>query len=226
MGSILPKKATDRLTFLENRTADWSTNAVALGTTTTIITALTATVSAARAAYNAQQLAQAEAKVATQAWQDAARTMSRSASDVLKQIKAKAATGGNAIYNLALLPVPATPTAVPPPGTPNSFKVELNPDGSLQLKWKCPNPAGGVGTTYQISRRTGVTGEFIALGASGTRSFIDPTVPAGTPCVTYKIQAVRTTAVGLAAEFTVNFSVGAGSGEVMASVITAPRMAA
>ena len=65
----------------------------------------------------------------------------------------------------------------------------------------------------------------MAIGASGTRSFVDATVPAGTPTVTYQVQAARSTAVGLAAQFVVNFGVG-GSGERVASVVSAPKLAA
>ena len=36
------------------------------------------------------------------------------------------------------------------------------------------------------------------------------TIPAGTPTVTYKVQAVRSTAVGTAAQFVVNFGVAGG----------------
>ena len=58
-----------------------------------------------------------------------------------------------------------------------------------------------------------------------TRSFVDATVPAGTPSVTYQVVAVRSTAIGVAAQFTVNFGVG-GGGEAVASVQTAPKLAA
>jgi hypothetical protein len=43
--------------------------------------------------------------------------------------------------------------------------------------------------------------------------------------VTYRITAVRSTAVGLAAEFIVNFGTGS-SGEMVASVVSAPKLAA
>ena len=58
---------------------------------------------------------------------------------------------------------------------------------------------------YQICRRTAATGEFAYLGGAGEKKFVDTTVPAGAPQVTYQIQAVRSTAVGPWAQFNVNF---------------------
>lgn len=217
--SILPSTRIDRVTFVENHTATWQTQATAIGTTTGAVTALTTKAVAARAAYNAHVLAQAQAKAATQAFYDAVASMTTDATAIIRQVKAKAALAGNSIYTLALLPIPATPTPVPPPGTPTDFKVALQTDGALQLKWKCPNPAGAGGTTYQISRKDGAVGDFNMLTTVGARSFTDPSIPAGTPSVTYRVQALRSTAIGSPAYFLVNFGVAAGTGEMTASVV-------
>ena len=121
------------------------------------------------------------------------------------------------------------PSPMPPPGTPYQLKVELLPNGSLKLKWKCNNPAGSTGTLYHVYRKVGTApGEFTFIGGSGARTFVDGTVPSGVPTIVYQVQAARTTAVGDAAEFVVNFGVGA-SGSMTASVDespSAPKMAA
>ena len=130
------------------------------------------------------------------------------------------------------LSVRKVPSPVPAPGTPGSFKVTLGGDGSLDLTWKCNNPAGSSGTIYQVFRRTTAEGEFEYLGGSGSKSFLDTTVPAGATAVTYKIQAVRSTAVGPWAQFNVNFGTSGGGGG--AAMMTAsvgetpggPKMAA
>jgi hypothetical protein len=230
--TILPKTRIERIAFFETRNAPWSSVAVSIGTTTAAVTTHTANTDAARAAYEAHQLAQAQAKAATQAFYAAVAVMTTSGSDIIKQVKTKAALAGGglagaAIYNLALLPVPTPPSPIPAPGTPTDFKISLSQAGALTLKWKCPNPAGGVGTIYQIARRIGATGAFVPLTGVGTRSFTDTTIPAGTASVTYQITAVRTTAVGVPALFIVNFGTGAG-GEMVASVVaaSAPKLAA
>ena len=226
MSKILPQGAVERVEWFENHNAAWSSNAVAIGTSAAAVASLTTKTTAARSAFNAQQLAFENAKAATQTFKDAVRAMTDAGSDIIKQVKAKAATDGNTVYTLALIPVPATPTPLPPPGTPSDFRVELNPDGSLKLRWKCVNPPGSSGTIYQVSRRTGSAGAFSVVGATGAKNFLDPTVPAGTPAVTYQVQAVRSTSNGVAAQFTVNFGVG-GTGEMTAMVVTSsPKLAA
>jgi hypothetical protein len=95
------------------------------------------------------------------------------------------------------------------------------------MRWKCANPAGSQGTFYQVSRRTGTggAGVFVPVGGTGNKSFVDATVPAGVANVTYQVVAVRSTAMDLAAQFTVNFGVG-GGGEAVASAGGAPKLAA
>jgi hypothetical protein len=225
MSSVLPPTRLGRVEFCEQHTTPFSTNAVAIGTTTTAVTDLTTRTTAARAAYNAQQAAKNAARAATNEYKLAVAAMTSAVADILKQIKTKAAISGDSVYSLAEIPVPATPSPKPAPGTPTGFVVTLNPDGSLNLKWKCPNPPGASGTMYQVSRKLGAAGDFAPLGATGTRSYVDVTVPAGTPVVTYQIRAARSTAVGTAAQFVVNLGVG-GSGEIVAGVVSEPKLAA
>ena len=52
------------------------------------------------------------------------------------------------------------------------------------------------------------------------RRFVDLTVPAGVPSVMYQIQGVRSTSVGDAAEFIVNFGTTSAGGMTVASVGT------
>ena len=90
------------------------------------------------------------------------------------------------------------------PGTPTGYKATLNPNGSIDMSWLCPN-SGVAGIMYMIARRTGATGDFVTLGGTGDRKFTDESIPPGTSQVTYSIQAVRSAAVGQPAELVVNF---------------------
>ena len=72
----------------------------------------------------------------------------------------------------------------------------LDARGALTLRWKCPNPPAQRGTIYQVWRRIGAEGAFTYLGELGKRKFVDATVPAGSPCVTYQIRGVRSTIAG------------------------------
>ncbi|MEA2707502.1 MAG: hypothetical protein QOF78_103, partial [Phycisphaerales bacterium] len=116
----------------------------------------------------------------------------------------------------------AQPSPVPAPGTPTDFKVELRQDGAVILKWKCPNPPGSQGTTYDVRRKVGAQGGWQHIGATGIRTLTDETVPAGSSQVTYEITGFRSTRRGSPANFIVNFGVG-GEGEMTASVVATPR---
>jgi hypothetical protein len=225
--SLVPPTNEGKINFFQSKNTPWAANAVAIGTTAAAVTALATKVTAAQTKLAAQVAARAAAKNATADLNAAIRDMAGAGSDIIKQIRAKAATDGDNVYILAQIPAPATPTPVPAPGTPTGFKATLNPDGSMKLRWKCPNPAGSVGTIYQVTRRTGATGPFLPVGGTGTRSFVDSTVPAGVASVTYQIVAVRSTAIGEAAQFLVNFGIAGGSGEMVASVVPSqPKLAA
>jgi hypothetical protein len=226
--SIVPDKAIDKVSFYENHATPWNSHAVQIGTSVVKVAAMSALAVSARSAYNAQQSAQQQAKAATQNFKDAVAALATAGSDIIKEIKTRAATGGNSIYTLAEIPVPATPTPVPPPGMPTAFGAILKPNGALELRWKCANPPGSTGTFYQVGRRVGATGEFKIIGGSGNKKFIDDTVPAGVAGVTYEIVAIRSTSIGTADRFTVSFGVG-GAGEATALVAQAggaPKLAA
>jgi hypothetical protein len=227
--SVIPDTKVGKIEFGENHVTPWTANAVPMGSSTAAVTSWSALVTAARTAYTTQQAAQSAAKDATITLDLAVKSMMDATASIIKQVRAKADLSGNSIYALASLPIPAAPSPVPPPGTPTNFKIALSQTGALTLKWKCPNPVGrGGGTFYQIARRIGPTGAFVPQTGVGSRTFTDPTIPAGTASVTYQITAIRTTAVGETAEFTVNFGVGAG-GETTASVAEVaptPKLAA
>lgn len=224
--SVVPKEVAAKIQFFEDHNAPWSSNAAAIGVSPTEVTSLATKVAAARAAYDAQQAAQLAAKDATLNLRLAVEAMGLAGSAIIKKVRAKAQTDGLGVYALASLPAPATPTPVGPPGTPTDFTAALNPDGTLKLRWTCANPAGAQGTIYQVSRRTGGTGpgsSFTPIGGTGLRSFTDPTVPAGVAAVTYQVVAVRSTSMGMPAQFTVNFGVG---GDGVTPTVVGPKLAA
>src|SRR4051812_22398654 len=135
--AMIPQSLVGKIEFFENHMADWTANAVAIGSSAAEITALQAKVAAARDSYLAQQTAQETAKSRTLTLRDDIDSMMNAGSDVIKKIRSKAATDGNTVYTLANIPAPATPSPVPAPGQPTNFTVELGADGSLTLKWKC-----------------------------------------------------------------------------------------
>ncbi len=228
--SVVPVKQVEKIQWYEDRLTQWTAQAVPIGSTAPVVADLATKTSAARAAFDAQQLIFAQAKAKTLTLNLAVSAMGVAGAGILRQIRAKADIAGGSIYVLAQVPPPAIPTPVPPPGMPTDFTAALNPVGSLKLNWKCANPAGSQGTTYQVFRRigsasTGAGGAFTFIGSSGVRSLTDDTLPAGAAVLTYRIVAVRSTSMGTAALFLVNIGVG-GTGEMTASVAESPRLAA
>ena len=230
--SVVPTKIPEKIGWYQQRQADWTSNATAIGLTAPQMTSMTAKITAASAALTAHEEAKQAAKNATVALYDAVRAMGDFGSSLLKQIKATAERDGAQVYVLASVPPPAPPSPIGPLGTANDFKVTLSQTGALDLSWKCTNPRGATGTVYQLYRRIGATGEFTFLASVGAKKFTDQTVPAGSAQVQYEIRAVRSTSVGPWALFIVNF--GTSSGGEMTTMVSegtpvpppAPKMAA
>lgn len=208
---IVPSSRLGKIEFYEAHIAPWTTNALEIGLAPASVTALGTATTAARSAYNAHLAALDASKAATQNFYDKVRDMHSdpgAGSDMIDTIKAFAQSSGNAnVYVLAQIPPPAVPGTVPPPGTPFDFAVSLLQSGALEFKWKCLNPVGSVGTIYEVQRKIG-TGGFAFIGGIGVKTFLDETLPVGSAPVTYKITAVRSTARGNPAQFTVSFGVG------------------
>ena len=216
---VVPDNRLGKIEFYEAHITPWTTNAAAIGLLPAAVTALGAATTNARKAYNDHLAAQAAAKAATNAFYDKVRIMHGSpgfGADMIQTIKTFAQTSNNPnVYVLAQIPPPAQGGTTPPPGTPFDFTVGLLQDGSLELKWKCSNPSGTVGTIYEVLRKVG-TGAFSFVGATGVKTFTDDTLTGASP-VMYQITGVRSTARGNPAQFTVHFGVG-GPGLTIASI--------
>ena len=222
--NVLPDGKVSKVEFCEQHLATWTSAATQIGTTTVAVGNLETLTEAARAAFNAQKLAQDNAKSATIAFNLAVQSMTTAAADIIKSIKTKAATAGDSVYSLANIPAPANPGPCGPLGTCGDYSATLNVNGSLTLTWKCTNPRNASGTVYQVWRRTTADGAFEYIGGSGEKKFTDSTIPAGSSQVTYQLQAVRSTSVGPWSQFNVNFGVG-GSTSVAETAVAAKAAA-
>ncbi len=224
--SIVPNDRLGKLEFYEAHLEPWGEHAANIGITQTQLTGLTTLTNAARAAYNAAEAARNASKAATQDFYDAVRAMHSApdaGQDMINDIKNYAESKDDPkVYVLAQIPPPAAPGAVPPPGTPFDFNVTLLQSGALELKWKCNNPPGASGTVYEIQRRL-AEGAWTTLSPTGTRAFIDSTIPAGGSPVMYQITGFRSTLRGMPATFTVMFGVG-GNGATLATITPAVSM--
>ncbi len=225
--ATLPDSKLARIEFFENRIAPWTTNVDAIGLTGPQVVNLASLTSAARDAYTAAQEARAASKAATQVFHDAVAAMvgdDDAGSDMIEQIKNHAESTGNPnVYALAQIPAPATPGVAPPPGRCSDFSVALEQNGALVLTWKCTNPTGTSGTSYEVMRRIGASGAFEYLGPAPGKTFTDETLPTSAAGavggITYQVTGVRAGLKGSVAQFTVNFGAG---GEASVSEVSAP----
>ena len=214
--SLVSNNKAQRIAFYRNHLQQWLDNASLIGMQTTDVTELQTLVTTAEADYAAQQLAQQAAKDAVATCTQSVALMHYKGMELVKQVRAKATSAGDSVYPLAGLPVPPVPAPVGPPGTPYDFAVGLLPNGSLELTWKCDNPANAYGTLYHIYRKD--AGKFDFIAGVGEKKFIDTTVPAGTATILYQIQAARTTSIGVANQFIVNLGIAPATGTMTATV--------
>jgi hypothetical protein len=217
---VVPKTRIGKLQYYEAHLQPWAASAAQIGLSPGSVAALADKAEAARAAYLRHVAARSAAASATRDYYQKIRALHNgpgAGADMIRQIRTTAqVTDDPQVYVLAMIPAPAAPSTLGPPGTPHDFGAKLNPgDGSLKLTWKCKHPAGSSGTIYQLSRRIGDSGPFVPLATLGKRTFTDRTVPAGAAAVTYQILALRSTAVGVAAQFTVNLGASGASAEAI-----------
>jgi hypothetical protein len=215
---VLPSKIQDLLDFCDGHTSTFTVNAAAIGLSPAAALAFKNAAGKARADYNAATAADDAKKAAFSTSQESIRALRKVAADTISLIKAFAESSAtpSVVYNLAMIPMPATPAPVPAPGMPTDFTAGIEPSGAVTLRWKCANPVGGGGTVYEIQRKIG-GGSFGVVGIVGARSFTDTSLPSGSTGVMYQITAVRSTLRGVANIFVVNFGVGGGGGMFIAS---------
>ena len=207
---VVPRKNVDKVAFYEAHLSPWTTNAATLKVDPALLTDLDTKTTAARDAHEAMLAAQQAARAATATFNAAVKTMAGTGSAVISQIRSTADVSGDSIYDLAQIPAPAAPSPVAAPGTPYKFETVVKGDGSIKFTWKCDNPAGASGTIYQIYRSFAGSTSYDYVGGVGAREFTDLTIPVGTTQVTYKIQAIRSTAAGDWATHNVFFGSNAG----------------
>ncbi|MCZ6836799.1 MAG: hypothetical protein O7G85_13570 [Planctomycetota bacterium] len=82
---------------------------------------------------------------------------------------------------------------MPPPEIPIDLQSALLNSGFVELTWRgSVSPSGNFVIWRSINDGSGGgAGPFIQIGLTGTKSFIDETIPAGTPEATYFVKAHR-----------------------------------
>ena len=209
---LLPPSRIGKVEFFESRLGAWTEHDTDIGLTAGAVSNLTALTEAARAAFLAAEEARIASKGATEAFYTAVAAMAKSGTSMIETIRVYADVNNNPnVFVLAGIPAPSSGSPIGPPGTPFQPVVTLSQTGAIALNWKCNNPSGASGTIYEVRRQIG-SGNFVFVGATGTREFIDDTIPAGSSIVNYQVNGLRSTVRGPVATFNVRFGVGGGGG--------------
>lgn len=189
--SVLPESREKRLQYFEARWNLWLTNASSLGVSAAQINGLKSLVMDDREAFEAAQLARANAKSATSTWYNSNNAMVSMGRDLIKTIKAFAETSGNPnVYNLANIDAPLPPTPIPAPTTPTSMNGFVSADGVVTLTWKADKSGPSSGIFFSIERKRG-SGNYIPMGATMSKSFVDGDAGITTAPVQYRVRAIR-----------------------------------
>ncbi len=222
MAPVLPDTRLDTIQWFEARIADWTANAAAIGLTGEQVTAFSGQITTARTSYDAAQSARATSKAATTSFYNDTDAMRDTGADLIKAIKAFAATSDNPnVYALAQVPMPADPSPIGAPGQPTEVSISLTSSGYLSLKWKADNAAPSSGAYFVVQRKLAGETSFTTVGDTGEKSFVDASVPLGTTSAAYIITPRRGSQTGTASnQLIVQFGVGGagGAGESSASL--------
>jgi hypothetical protein len=212
-----PRDRAEFLRWAEAHVSLFIGNASAIGISATSAQEYKDAVNALRTATTAQQAARDAAKAATEAAVDADGATRELTSNLVRTIRAFATSTNNPkVYQLAQIPAPSSGAPIPPPGQPTDFKVELNSDGAITIKWKARHPEGSDRVVYFVQRKLINETTFTLVGGSGEKNYVDNTLPIGIDGATYIITAQRGNVQGPPSrQLTVTFGSGgsgAGSG--------------
>ncbi|MEQ8843414.1 MAG: hypothetical protein RIB58_01060 [Phycisphaerales bacterium] len=217
--STIPQPYPAAIDWCTDRLANWPNDPTVIGLDAARVAELAALTQAASTALATARQLDEDKKAAFADYNAKAKAMRDYASQSVGIIRgfAKASANPQTVYTAAQIPAPAEPSPAPVPGVPTDFKVGLLQDGSIELSFECENGGEG-GVSYEVRRRdgTGQTAPFNFVKNATERKFVDDTIPPGTPVVTYRIVAFRTTGRGDPAVFLVSFGAG-NSAEVIAA---------
>lgn len=191
----MPTYPRERIAFLQWCEAHWPLwlkSPTNIGLTANQVTQFQQLTQTFRSAVTSQTAAKDALKAATETVIDDESAAREEASALVRTIRAYAINTNNPdVYQAAQIPAPQPPGVVPPPGQPTDFKVELNSDGSITIRWKATHPEGSSNVVYFVQRKLVNEDTFTLIGGTGEREFTDTTLPVGIDGATYIFTAQR-----------------------------------
>lgn len=189
---IVPDTISGKIQFFEEHLPVWTADPTTIGLTPAQVTQLASLTTAARTAFDAAQTVRMNSRTATQTQNRAVADMADFGSDLIKTIRAFAQTSGDeSVYELAAIPAPAPPTPAPPPTTPAGVAAVIDASGNVVITWESENAAPHTGAYFTVRRKLESQAGYEEIGASGSRRFIDASIPHGTVSARYQVRAHR-----------------------------------
>lgn len=209
MSTNLPRTIPELLVWAATHEELWVTNGASIGLTTSQVASFRELRDVMVSKVSAADIARVASKNATMDQTEAITAFRAITGAYISIIRGFAESSNNpGVYALAGISPDDPRSTLPPPNTPEMFTANVNPDGSLTIKWKVAQPAGVTNVSYIVRRRlNGAAGAFVQLGSATTKkSYTDETLPVGVDRVEYMIQPTRGTVVGPQSPiFTVQF---------------------
>jgi hypothetical protein len=190
--SVLPQSRQGRLEYFEARVNTWTTNAAAIGITPAQATAVKNAAGTNRTDFNAMMVARDAAKSSTNTFYTTNNTLVDLGRDMIKTIKAFAATTNNPmVYSLANIDPPAPPTPVPAPDVPANLTGSVTADGVVTLTWKATPSGASSGIFFIVERKRASEANYSVLTATVEKAAMDPAAHVEASQVQYRVKAVR-----------------------------------
>lgn len=190
MGQVIPDSKQDVLNWGTSHAPIFTLNALGIGLTAPEAAVFAAAVTAAGTAWTDAIAAREVAKAKTVLSDAAFATLFDKASITVSIIKAFADKNVNppAIYALAQIPMPAErqPSGAPP--APQNVSCQIDNLGRVDVRW---TGSTRYATFFNVWRKLQGQSMWTQVGATGSKSFVDATVPEETVSAMYYVQAQR-----------------------------------
>jgi hypothetical protein len=194
MSTVLPSDNAELLRFGNDHAPVFTLNAVAIGLTVPIASAFSASNKSMQDSWLEFNDAKAALRKASDSWKDARAAFRTLAGQDVTLIKNFAERQANpaATYALAQIPAPSPRNPGIPPNSPTDLRATLDTQtGELIVRWNASQPKSVTGVVYNIQRVVGTGTSFASAGLSGSKSFTDDNIPAGTSRIQYRVIAQR-----------------------------------
>lgn len=192
MPKVLPNGYAAQLQWFATRLPKWLSDPAAIGLSPSQVAGLAALLDEAQDHQRQARALRIAAKSATARANTSASTVRERGGVLIKTIKAFAeSTQDPEVWARAQIPPPLPRSTSPAPDMPSHVSLQLQTAGAVQVRWKARRAAPHTGVSFVVYRRLDTESSYSLCGISGVREFIDDSIPPGTVCATYMVQAVR-----------------------------------